>query len=367
LTLQEANMMDDHGTAHPDEGTIHAWLDGALSADDSAMIAAHVAECADCAARVAEARGLIAGASRVISELDETPAPAVRVAASPNVSAPPPSVWHALRITPARAAIAAVLLVAVAVTMTMRSSARTDAAARDSTVVASVPAPEDHPLTAPPASTPEAQQNLANRLQVEQPVRTVERPKEPGVVIPPAESIAKPSAALADANAGARVAEARMSIAVQRDTTSARVDRTAVGRAAVPSTANREAVAQPGAAPTAAAAAAPLVTGCYRVDAVAGSTGKWGDVALPFVIAMDSTGVVARVLTTGGTDTQARAVVMKSSTDSLSFQLRRIGFAGTLAVGGDGATRQGFAKSLRVPAMEQTVTVTTRRVGCPAP
>jgi hypothetical protein len=109
------------------------------------------------------------------------------------------------------------------------------------------------------------------------------------------------------------------------------------------------------------------VTGCYRVDAVAGSTGKWGDVALPFVIAMDSTGVVARVLTTGGTDTQARAVVMKSSTDSLSFQLRRIGFAGTLAVGGDGATRQGFAKSLRVPAMEQTVTVTTRRVGCPAP
>ncbi|MFL5582113.1 MAG: carboxypeptidase-like regulatory domain-containing protein [Gemmatimonadaceae bacterium] len=58
---------------HPDEGTIHAWLDGALPADESARLEAHVAECAQCAAAVAEARGLIAASSRILSALDDVP------------------------------------------------------------------------------------------------------------------------------------------------------------------------------------------------------------------------------------------------------------------------------------------------------
>ena len=40
---------------HPEEGTIHAWLDGALPADEAAAAEAHVAGCSECAARVAEA------------------------------------------------------------------------------------------------------------------------------------------------------------------------------------------------------------------------------------------------------------------------------------------------------------------------
>lgn len=59
---------------HLDEGTIHAWLDGALPPDESARVEAHAAGCASCSAMVAEARGLIAASSRILSALDEVPA-----------------------------------------------------------------------------------------------------------------------------------------------------------------------------------------------------------------------------------------------------------------------------------------------------
>lgn len=58
---------------HLDEGTIHTWLDGAFDAAPAAAIEAHVLACAVCAANVAEARGLIAGASRMIRALDVAP------------------------------------------------------------------------------------------------------------------------------------------------------------------------------------------------------------------------------------------------------------------------------------------------------
>ena len=55
---------------HLDEGTIHTWLDGELSAADATEAERHIAECAECAAAVAEARGMIAGATRIVSALD---------------------------------------------------------------------------------------------------------------------------------------------------------------------------------------------------------------------------------------------------------------------------------------------------------
>ena len=58
---------------HPDEGVIHTWLDGELPAGEASALEAHVAECAECAAAVAEARGLIAAASRIVSSLDIVP------------------------------------------------------------------------------------------------------------------------------------------------------------------------------------------------------------------------------------------------------------------------------------------------------
>ena len=59
---------------HPDEGTIHAWLDGALAPAEAKRIEEHVASCESCGAAVAEARGLIAAASRILTALDDVPA-----------------------------------------------------------------------------------------------------------------------------------------------------------------------------------------------------------------------------------------------------------------------------------------------------
>jgi hypothetical protein len=66
---------------HLDEGTIHSWLDGALSADEAARVEAHVKECPQCAAAVAEARGFVAGASRILTALDNAPRGVIPVAA----------------------------------------------------------------------------------------------------------------------------------------------------------------------------------------------------------------------------------------------------------------------------------------------
>jgi anti-sigma factor RsiW len=52
---------------HPDEGTIHAWLDGCVPDAEARAIEAHVAACGQCASAVAEARGLMAASSRILA------------------------------------------------------------------------------------------------------------------------------------------------------------------------------------------------------------------------------------------------------------------------------------------------------------
>ena len=64
-------MTDKH--EHLDEGTIHAWLDGALPPDESAKVEVLAGACTECAALVAEARGLVAASSRILSSLDTIP------------------------------------------------------------------------------------------------------------------------------------------------------------------------------------------------------------------------------------------------------------------------------------------------------
>jgi len=66
---------------HLDEGTIHSWLDGALAPDEAAQVEAHVGECPECAAAVAEARGFIAASSRILTALDNAPRGVIPVAA----------------------------------------------------------------------------------------------------------------------------------------------------------------------------------------------------------------------------------------------------------------------------------------------
>ena len=66
---------------HLDEGTIHAWLDGALRPEEAAQADTHVKDCPQCQAAVAEARGFIAASSRILTALDDAPSGVIPMAA----------------------------------------------------------------------------------------------------------------------------------------------------------------------------------------------------------------------------------------------------------------------------------------------
>jgi hypothetical protein len=102
---------------HLDEGTIHAWLDGELPPEQAADVERHARTCAECAALVADARGLIAGAARIVSALDDVPAGVIPPSRSQTATR---SLWRTLRLTPFRAALAASLMLAVASMLVVR-------------------------------------------------------------------------------------------------------------------------------------------------------------------------------------------------------------------------------------------------------
>jgi anti-sigma factor RsiW len=126
---------------HLDEGTIHSWLDGALSADEAARVEAHVAECPQCAAAVAEARGFIAASSRILTALDNVPR-GVMPAADP-VKWYNRAAWRAA---------AAVLVVAVGSLVVVTNGERNKVAAP-----AASPRPTASKLQAPPTAMPVGQ------------------------------------------------------------------------------------------------------------------------------------------------------------------------------------------------------------------
>ena len=102
-----------------DEGMIHAWLDGALSAAEAARIEQLVASDAAWSAAAAEARGLIAASTRILSSLDAVPAkvlpPSMATTSAARdelhmAKAEPP---RARRVRPQVWALAATLMMAV--------------------------------------------------------------------------------------------------------------------------------------------------------------------------------------------------------------------------------------------------------------
>ena len=117
---------------HLDEGTIHAWLDGALAPEEAARADAHVKDCPQCQAAVAEARGFIAASSRILTALDDAPRGVIPVAAPKQ------------RVQPWMWRVAATMLVVATGTVllvTQRGSQRTSASkvAVDSALSAAVP------------------------------------------------------------------------------------------------------------------------------------------------------------------------------------------------------------------------------------
>ena len=403
-------MKRDDESDHPDEGTIHAWLDGALAADDSARLDAHVAECPACAERVAEARGLVAGASRVVGLLDDVAAPLIKPAVTPTANTDL-SVWRMLRVTPARASIAAMLVVAVGIALTRGQlgveNPRTEMATRPPVVQAPAAsemsgvgaggaAAAPRVSSVPPMADSVLSSGIARRLAKEQPLRSMEA--APGSAIPTAPAEAATGRSADFANAHAKVLAGRASVAAQRETSGTRADRTraGMGQVAAGSVVALDRVTVASAA--AASLGEVVVTGiphrdsrgvaageCYRVESTVPA--NWGSVRLPLIIAMDSAGTDARVLTLAGGETEARAYLQYNGADSAIFRLRRIGYSGSLMLAATGAMRSGVIRSSASSAAASApmaarqsankaagdrndapaIPVTARRVSCPSP
>ncbi len=146
---------------HVDEGTMHAWLDGAFDADAADRVARHVAGCASCGAVVAEARGLVAASSRILSGLDTEPAGVVPAADVARTAAR--MVTPTARVTWNRSWVlraAAALFVVVGGSVVLRDgdqdsvpSGVASLANESTTVAPDVPTPD---AAAAPAMTPVA-------------------------------------------------------------------------------------------------------------------------------------------------------------------------------------------------------------------
>ncbi len=227
---------------HLDEGTIHAWLDDALAGDEAAAVAKHVAECGDCAALVAEARGMIVAAGNIVAALDDvrggvipSSAPARAIAGQTSQT----SLWRRLHFTPTRAALAATLLVAVGSVLTLRRAGQRDdqRIPSASTVVAPIIAQPTSRPSSPQtqAQTPATAAHKAADLASPTPSNVA---SAPAVASPPASRASnalatKPSSSIADAH--------QLADSVRSST----VDRVA---AAPPASANAPAVVISGAA-----------------------------------------------------------------------------------------------------------------------
>lgn len=343
--------------AHPDEGTIHAWLDRQLDDTSAATLEAHLQRCDECAERVAEARGLIAGASRIVASLDdpshaaaprdplqlEHPAPAPpRVLSLSHVARFP-----AFRITPARSAIAAVLVVAVGLAILHEHEHPTSELAREKAIESAAAPSAAVPMTGAPAiaAAPTTVDTTAGERVAT--ARTFAKAQRETTVnadlartrrLPTAAAASPLQQTIAASKAADSAVDARHNEAVNAPLLAR--SGTAAGAAA--------GVAA-GVARAAAPAAASTVEApqCYRVESATGAEASWGDVALPFVLALDApaTRNTARVLTGDGKESDVRAVFEHRAGDSLLFTMRRIGYTGTLAVGEPGDVRAGVMRS----------------------
>ena len=381
----------DAQSEHPDEGTIHAWLDGALDDAQARTLAAHVASCRACAERVAEARGLIAGASRIVGALDDVPsagsAPWGQVAAGAPSAPRAASAWRWLRVTPARAAMAATILVAIGVGLTYeRASVDSDASR-----VAMSPAREMATTTAPPAERPRdalLDSAVARNLAKAQPPRAVG--PAPGPAIPSPEIASGNAAVVADRAAPLRVAAGRAAVQAQRESTAgASPDQLAAKAPGVPIVARGEqtvgaavrADSVAGGAPGSVVAAAPAPRAaqssillraapprdeCYRIESANGSPATWGVVALPFTVAVDVASGRARVLDAAGQSTSTTAAVTRTADDSLLLRLRHIGYEGTLTLGASGDARAGVMRSRPTEPRLEGMVVTGAAADSPA-
>ena len=218
---------------HPEEGIIHAWLDGALPANEAAEIEAHAASCPECAARVAEARGLIAASSRIVGHLDHVPGNVIPIAKPKKRALWQRSVWPV--------AIAASLLISIRMVQS-RQSPLVASGQPDSVVapIATVP-----PGVKDSSSAIAAQHTLP--LARRAPVKVSEiKPDTPPL---PAANVAMQKASAAEPQpaplAASAPRRADQPVAQSRMTASSEVDRAAMERSSVGAVAGGAASSSP--------------------------------------------------------------------------------------------------------------------------
>ena len=217
---------------HVDEGTIHTWLDGAFADEVASQVENHVNRCAHCQANVAEARGFIAGATRITRALDELPSnivpandieraaarivaaaaiPAALVAASTvATSKTTRRLWH--QSTGIRIAVTLVVMVGGSAIVWNRADRTVPAAS-----VATIPVPSNN----------SAAQSLAQpgqRVAERRPLAKTRGKPEPAAA-PPKQLQERPmSVAAAPAQSGATVAADRVNDAERKKEASVRND-----------------------------------------------------------------------------------------------------------------------------------------------
>jgi hypothetical protein len=258
-------------SGHIDESTLHAWLDGALPPADAARVEAHVTACAKCGAAAAEARGLIAAASRILTALDDVPgavAPGseagVRSSALTERRRRPMPGWRGWRAWPVHVAAAILFFAAgsVFVVQRMTTVSERPVAAEEKNVVVKKVAP------AAPKVSSRKQANVAA-----QEPRVVAQP--PRVAAQSPQVAAQPRIRYYDsAGSGAQPSGASPSVSAPQPGTGV--------AAAVPAVPRRNAltaaaVGRPGgygvgiAGGVARGKQAPSAAGCYAITASAAS------------------------------------------------------------------------------------------------
>lgn len=109
-------MAGEARMSRPDEGVIHAWLDGELEPAEAARVKRLSETEPEWAAAVAEARGLIAASSRIVRALDAVPGGVI-----PSGNARAPMAARSFRVRPWMG-IAAGLVLVVGTAYVMRES-----------------------------------------------------------------------------------------------------------------------------------------------------------------------------------------------------------------------------------------------------
>jgi hypothetical protein len=214
--------------SRPDEGLIHAWLDGELDAAEAARVERLVRDDAAWAAAAADARGFIAASDRILRSLDDVPANVV-----PAAGATPPAAPDVIPIAAARAPdrrmpwwtmrVAALLVVAVGVTIVVRRSPDDVTGTRPPAQSRAAPAAPT--VTAAPQAAPRATQRAtgqaapqAQRKPAPTAARTAEADQAPAAPAPEARALIAPQAAKAKeaTNAPANVVAALAAAAGER-------------------------------------------------------------------------------------------------------------------------------------------------------